>query len=226
MPGAIWLRDRAAGRNTVGSLSRDRIARATVTLLDRDGMVGLSLRRLADTLEVHATTLYWHVSTRDDLLDLALDTVLGELPLPETRSQDWRDDITSYMYGLRTVLLRHPWSGTLASSRPLIGPNALARAEFVHAALADAGFADLDLSAAAAAISNYVIGSAATEASWHRAEETSARRTVNEHLHRHADLYPTLASHPPPVENAWEAHFTRGMTFLLAGLVPRATSDR
>ncbi|WP_182543128.1 TetR/AcrR family transcriptional regulator C-terminal domain-containing protein [Halosaccharopolyspora lacisalsi] len=225
-PGAIWLRTRAPGRNTGSELSRERIADATVTVLDRDGMSGLSLRRLATTLNVHATTLYWHVATRDDLLDLALDAVFGEVVLPETHAHDWTHDITGYMHGLRTALLQHPWSGALASSRPLLGPNALARAEFVHAALASAGFTELDLTAAAAAISNYVIGTVATETSWQHVDETPARQALNEHLHHHAALYPTLATQPPPIDTTWEAHFTRGMTFLLAGLTAQLSRDQ
>ncbi len=226
IPGAIWLRTRAPGRNTNSELSRERIAEATVTVLDRDGMSRLSLRRLADALNVHATTLYWHVTTRDDLLDLALDAVFGEVSLPEAHAQDWTRDITHYMHGLRTVLLRHPWSGALASSRPLLGPNALAQAEFVHAALSHAGFTELDLTAAAAAISNYVIGSVATEASWHHEDESTARQAMNEYLHQHAALYPTLATRAPPVDTAWEAHFSRGMTFLLTGLTAQLPSGR
>ncbi len=226
IPGGIWLRTRAPARHTSSELSRERIASATVAVLDRDSMSGLSLRRLADVLEVHATTLYWHVTTRDDLLDLALDTVFGEVPLPEAHTHDWTRDITGYMHDLRTVLLRHPWAGSLASSRPLLGPNALARAEFVHAALAGAGFIELDLTAAAAAISNYVIGSVCTEASWQHEDEPAARQAMNEYLHQHTALYPTLATKAPPVDTAWEAHFTRGMTFLLTGLTAQLSRDQ
>lgn len=222
IPGAFWLRTRAPGRTT----SSDRIAEETVTVLDRDGVNGLSLRRLAGVLNMHATTLYWHVATRDDLLDLALDAVFGEVSLPEAHAHDWTHDIAHYMHGLRTVLLRHPWSGALASSRPLLGPNALARAEFVHAALASAGFTDLDLTAAAAAISNYVIGSVAAEASWQLEDQIATRQALNDHLHQHGALYPTLAAQPPPAGTTWEAHFTRGMTFLLTGLAAQLSSDR
>lgn len=225
-PGAIWLRTRPPGRATGGELGRERIAAATVELLDRDGMAGLSLRRLASALDVHATTLYWHVATRDDLLDLALDAVFGELVLPAESSADWSEDIAEYMRGLRVALLRHPWSGALASGRPLLGPNALARAEFVHAALANAGFTGLDLSAAAATVSNHVIAAVASETSWQSSEEGPTRRAVRQHLEDHAELYPTLAAQPPPVDAAWEAHFTRGMDFLLTGLAAQLGERR
>ncbi|GAA4867651.1 TetR/AcrR family transcriptional regulator [Saccharopolyspora cebuensis] len=216
VPGAIWLRERAPGRG--GGLTRERIAEATVALLDADGAAGLSLRRLAEALGVHATTLYWHVATRDDLLDLALDAVFGEIPEAGGPGADWTGDITGYMHGLRRALLRHPWSAALAGSRPLTGPNALARAESVHVALTGAGFRGAELSAAAAAISNLVIGSVAVETSWQHEGEAPARRAVDEHLRRHAERYPTLAAHAPTLDDAWDDHFDRAVRFLVDGL--------
>ncbi|MFI9550853.1 TetR/AcrR family transcriptional regulator [Nonomuraea endophytica] len=215
MPGGVWLREPPAPQRSP-SLTRERIVAATVETLDRDGMAGLSMRRLAEALDVHATSLYWYVATRDELFDLALDEVFGEVALPG--HQSWREDVAAFMDGLRAALLRHPWAGPLASSRPLMGPHALARAEFVHAALVAAGFSGLNLSAAAAAVSNYVIGTASVEAAWRQEDQGGSRRALGEHIQRRADLYPALAAHPPGTDDGWDAHFTRGMDFLLAGL--------
>lgn len=63
-------------------LDRDRITGATVRLLDAEGLARFSMRRLAAGLGVTAMSLYWYVDTKHDLLELALDRALGELPLP------------------------------------------------------------------------------------------------------------------------------------------------
>ncbi len=217
VPGAVWFRDADTARPAPG-LTRAGIVTAAVALLDQRGEAGLSLRRLAKTLDVHATSLYWHVATRDDLLDLALDEVFGELDLPHEHTADWADDIATYMHDLRGLLLRHPWATALASSRPLLGPNALARSEFVYTALASAGFIGTDLSAAAAAITNLVIGATAAETAWQHQQQDTARAAVGEHLQTHAERYPTLAAHIPVLDEDWDAHFTRSTTFLLEGL--------
>ncbi|WP_275562828.1 TetR/AcrR family transcriptional regulator C-terminal domain-containing protein [Streptomyces sp. 5-6(2022)] len=81
------------------------------------------MRRLAERLGAHATSLYWHVATKDDVLDLALDAVFAELDLPDKHSASWQDDIEAFMTGLRSVLLRHPWAAALANSRPPWGPT-------------------------------------------------------------------------------------------------------
>jgi AcrR family transcriptional regulator len=229
MPGGIWLRERPPRRGQ-NALTRERIATETVALLDHAGLGGLSLRTLAERLGVHATTLYWHVAARDDLLDLALDAVFAELPLPELcaddRDDDWADDwadgVRAYMHGLRQALLRHPWSGALASSRPLLGPEALARSEYVYSALATAGFTDAELVAAAAAISNLVIGSVGAEAAWRHDREALARQAMHEHLQRSADRYPTLAALDDTSVNSWEDQFARGVDLLIAGLRERS----
>ena len=79
---SIWTRQRTAApaRET---LSRDQIVKATMELLDTEGLSGLSMRKLAARLDSGATSLYWHVQTKDDLLDLVIDEVYGEIDVPE-----------------------------------------------------------------------------------------------------------------------------------------------
>ncbi|MEV0053558.1 TetR/AcrR family transcriptional regulator C-terminal domain-containing protein [Saccharopolyspora shandongensis] len=216
-PGAIWFRERPPARAR-GSLDRNAIAHAAVEVLDETGIAGLSLRALASRLGVHATSLYWHVSTRDDLLDLAVDTVFAGLAEPGEPGDDWADDVAGFMRSLRAALLRHPWSGALAASRPLLGPEALQRSEFVYAGLSCAGFTGAALTAAAAAVSNLVIGSVAAQAAWEGQDEAAARRAVHDHLRANADRYPTLGALADTRTDSWPDQFERAMDALLRGL--------
>ncbi|MFF8813722.1 TetR/AcrR family transcriptional regulator [Streptomyces pactum] len=96
---SVWLSDRPAarrrpdpeqgtgtghGRDQAAGLDRDRIVAVTVRLLDDEGLAKFSMRRLAAELGVTAMSVYWYVDTKDDLLELALDQVHGEVVLPET----------------------------------------------------------------------------------------------------------------------------------------------
>lgn len=219
-PGAIWFRERPPTR-VRGSLDRDGIARAAVALLDDGGPAALTLRALAQRLGVHVTSLYWHVSTRDDLLDLAVDTVFGELAEPGEPAEpagDWTVAVTEFMADLRNALLRHPWSAALSASRPLLGPQALHRSEAVYTALARAGFTGAALTAAAAAVSNLVIGSVTTQTSLQAAGEEAARQAMHDHLRAHADRYPTLAALPDTTVHTWNDQFRRAADALLRGL--------
>jgi AcrR family transcriptional regulator len=211
---SVWLRPE--GRRREGPpLSREKIVAAAVELLDEEGAARLTMRRLAERLGTGSTTLYWHVKTKDDVLDLALDVIFGEVGIPGGGA--WRDDVTALVVGWRAALLRHPWSAGLLG-RPMMGPNVLARSEFLHASLAASGLADGELAAAAYSVANYVIGSALMRAAWLTTDEQRARRDAEEHLRARADLYPTLAAHGPLVGADWDLAFTRGLGYLLDGI--------
>ena len=188
-----------------------------MALLDQEGADRLTMRRLAERLGTGSTTLYWHVKTKDDVLDLALDAIFGEVEIPRTDGGDWREDVTALIRGWRAALLDHPWSASLLG-RPLMGPNVLARSEFLHATLVAAGFTDPHLTAAAYGLSNYVIGSALMQATWQNGDEEQARRAAQDHLRAHRDRYPTLAAHGPLIGNDWDTTFTLGLTYLLDGM--------
>ncbi|GCB45314.1 tetR family transcriptional regulator [Streptomyces sp. NL15-2K] len=221
----MWLRPSRAQRETP-PLSRDRIVAEAVALLDEEGVGRLTMRRLAERLGTGSTTLYWHVKTKDDVLDLALDQIFDEVEIPHGGpSRHWREDITTLITRWRSALLGHPWSTTLLG-RPLMGPNVLARSEFLHAALVTAGFTEPHLTAAAYGLSNYVIGSALMQGTWQAGDEEPARRAAQEHLQAQRDRYPTLAAHGPLIGNDWDTTFTLGLDYLLDGIQARATAPR
>ena len=76
MTDSIWARRRTAppARET---LSTAQIVRTAIHLLDTEGVAGLSMRKLGARLDAGATSLYWHVQTKDDLLELVIDAVFG-----------------------------------------------------------------------------------------------------------------------------------------------------
>lgn len=224
---SVWLRPRRAVPRRTAPLSRERIVTAAVALLDHDGAGRLTMRRLAERLEAGPTTLYWHVDTKDDVLDLAVDAVFGEVALPALpTSGSWRESLSTFLHQWRSVLLDHPWSAPLLGTRPLLGPNALARSEFLHTTLLTAGIPQEQVTAAAHGLSNYVIGSATTRAAWHsQGDETATRRAAHEHLHAHRDSYPVQAEHRTMTDQDWDTSFTRGLTYLLDGLETHIQHD-
>ncbi|WP_232021144.1 MULTISPECIES: TetR/AcrR family transcriptional regulator C-terminal domain-containing protein [Pseudonocardia] len=93
--------------------------------------------------------------------------------------------------------------------------------EFVYAALAGAGFTGAELTAAAAAVSNLVIGSVAAEASWQHDGETAARHAVHEHLQANAHAFPAMAE-LSATSSDWTEQFTHSVEILLTGLTAMA----
>ncbi|MFC7330888.1 TetR/AcrR family transcriptional regulator [Marinactinospora rubrisoli] len=215
--GRVWLED-APATPRAPALTRDRITAAVVDVLDAEGLGGLSMRTVARRLDVHATSLYWHVAGREDLLDLALDAAFGEIEHTGTPGAEPLARIAGYMDGLRAALLRHPWAAVLAGTRPLLGPNALAHAEAVHAALVAAGFSGLRLTAAAALVTDQVCAAVATQTAAELHGDEATRDALAARVQADAGRYPTLAAHPPLLQADWDAHFAQRRDLVLKGL--------
>jgi len=111
-------------------------------LLDRDGLDALSMRRIADELGTGAASLYWHVGSKDALLDLVLDEVIGELPVPDPEPERWADQLKEIGHGMRAVILRHRDIVRLSVGRIPMGPNALEWSERVLAIVRSGGVPD------------------------------------------------------------------------------------
>ncbi|WP_089154098.1 TetR/AcrR family transcriptional regulator [Micromonospora sp. NBS 11-29] len=186
----VWLRAEPSRVRRRTPLTLDRIVDAAVTLLDRRGVEGLTMRGLAQHLDVTATALYWHVRTKDDVLDLAFDRIFGEVPIPRV-SDDGPADVRVLARAWRAAMLAHSWAPGLVG-RPMLGPNVLARTEFLQAALARAGCHGRQLAVVTRVLANYVIGASLTEATWRRSADPEARAAARDHVAGHPDAYPTL----------------------------------
>ncbi len=201
------------------SLSRQRIVAAAVELLDAKGIEELTMRRLADRLGSGVMSLYWHVDNKDDVFDLALDSVLEYRGAPQmVQSQDWRGEVAHMLEDWRASMLRHPWSASLLPRRAL-GPNILSRLELLSRTLSRAGVADADLNAAIWSLWNYVMGATITRASFGLSDED--RAAAQQRVARLGEHYPTIERSRLLLDDDWDGAFRKGLDFLLDGLAPR-----
>ncbi len=200
-------------------LSLERIVATAVELLDGQGLDGLTMRRLADRLGAGVMSLYWHVDSKEDVLDLALDSALDYRGPPRTGGpRDWRDDVVRMLEDWRAGMLRHPWSALLLPRRAL-GPNMLGRLELLSRTLSDAGVADAERNVAIWSLWNYVIGATVTRAGFGVSDEERAE--AQQRLADQGERYPTIARSRLLLDNDWDGAFRQGLDILLDGLAPR-----
>jgi AcrR family transcriptional regulator len=126
---------------------RDPITRAAIVgkaleLLDRDGLDALSMRRVAEELGTGAASLYWHVGSKDGLLDLVLDEIIGEQDVPDPEPERWAEQLKEVAHDLRRTILRHRDVVRLSIGRIPMGPNALRFSERMLAVLREGGVPD------------------------------------------------------------------------------------
>ena len=144
-------------------LTLDRIVTTAIDLVDREGLDALSMRRLGAELNAGATTLYWHVKNKDELYDLALDQVLGEIPAPDL-ALPWRDQLRQLAVDTRRVLISHRNLIMVIATRPTTGPNAIASIDRLFGVVRRAGFEGRAIVLAALTLLNYTSGYAVLEA--------------------------------------------------------------
>ncbi|MFE7532254.1 TetR/AcrR family transcriptional regulator [Kitasatospora sp. NPDC057542] len=158
---SLWERlDRPAPAPRT-TLTPHRIAEAAVAIADAEGLDAVTMRRLAGELGVAPMAAYRYVSGKDELIELMVDHVYGQLPL-DAPSEGWRDTMRGLAVHLRAMHLAHPW--TVRAATPFsLSPNQLAVPERAFAALAEHGL-DADTTMAVfRTVTGYVHGSVAAE---------------------------------------------------------------
>jgi len=212
-------------------LTLERIVSTAIELVDREGLDALSMRRLGAELNAGATTLYWHVKNKDELLDLALDQLFAELEPPDPRLP-WRDQLRELAGRTRRLLLRHRNLIMVIASRPTTGPNAVAAIDLLFGVVRRAGFPDDEVVPASLSLLNYTSGYAVLEAASMSqfgagADEATVRKALQESIEQTMAFILTLPAERFPnvqlvgrrlVEMDDDARFAYGLERMLDGL--------
>jgi AcrR family transcriptional regulator len=118
-----------------------RIVAGALELIDREGLGALSMRNLAKELQTGTTTLYRHVTGKDEVLVLVADAVLGDTQLSRPlEGLDWREVLEELARALRAVLVAHPNVAALLATAVPVGPNSLRARELTLSILREHGF--------------------------------------------------------------------------------------
>jgi AcrR family transcriptional regulator len=140
-------------------LTRDAILDAALGILDREGMAGLSMRRLGTALGVEAMSLYNHVPSKDALLDGIHERILLSLD-PLTHARTWQAFARHQAHALHRALLAHPNAIPLFATRPAATSAAIERLDRYLEVLLRAGFKPLDALSIVQLLSQLVVGHA------------------------------------------------------------------
>ncbi|MGV9610972.1 TetR/AcrR family transcriptional regulator [Nocardia xishanensis] len=165
----IWMRPEElerTGRGRRPGYNRAQITQAAVAVADEEGLDAVTMRRIAAGLGTGAMSLYRYVAGRDDLIDLMIDAVVGEIALPAQPSGNWREDLTLVAEQTRAVGLRHPWQIALANRRPTLGPNSLRVQEFAMSALDGFGLDIDEIASLIGMLSDYAHSAVHREIGW------------------------------------------------------------
>ncbi|OCT11873.1 TetR family transcriptional regulator [Paenibacillus pectinilyticus] len=136
-------------------LDRERIIQAVLTLLQDEGLGSITMRKIADALDVKAASLYYHVKDKEQLQHLLAEQISSDIGLPD-ESLAWQDQLREWALQFRLVLHRYREATSIMSATMAGSPNRLAHIEFLYRLFAQSGFSDPHIPWFASMIKNYI----------------------------------------------------------------------
>jgi len=202
-------------------LTAERVLAGALALADEIGIDDLTIRRLADALDVKPMTIYHHVANKEAIIDGMVDLVFAEIELPDP-GLDWRTAIRHRCASARGVLAGHRWAAPYMESRTNPGPATLTHHDAVLGCLRRA--LSIEMTAHAYALLDaYVYGFALQEATLPATGGEEMAELAGAMAEQFpADCYPHLAEftaeHVLQPGYDFTSEFDFGLDLLLDGL--------
>lgn len=148
-------------------LSATLIVQTGLDILQKEGLDAVSMRRVAQALGTGPASLYAHVATKDELLELMLDQVLEDVPLPNPDPKTWRTQVKDLLRAQVRAMQAHPGIARVAWQIQVpVGPNALRHGEALLSLLRAGGLTTKQAAYAGDALSLYTKAFAVEASVW------------------------------------------------------------
>jgi AcrR family transcriptional regulator len=154
------------GRPRAGQerLTRDGILEVALQLVDEEGMVALSMRRLAAELAVDPMSIYHHVSGKQAVISGLVDKVFAEMRLPPSEEAAWQERVRGWAVAYMDLAHSHPnLVLRIVSDGAAVSDAMLRISEPLYAALEEAGLPPRRIAVAADTVVDFVHGHALAE---------------------------------------------------------------
>jgi AcrR family transcriptional regulator len=201
-------------------LSKERVLRAGLRLVDEHGLEALSMRKLANKLGVEAMSLYNHVENKDDLVGGILGLVESEIEAPRVDG-DWKAEVRRSVVSAHEAFSRHPWAAQIWMSSPQGADRGTQRAEAMLRSLREAGFSEGLTYHAFHVLNAYSLGYTLQESSFgfdlEQIEQLAARFLRDFPTDEYPYLAEHIRQHTEPGEHR-HGNFEFGLDLLLDGL--------
>jgi AcrR family transcriptional regulator len=215
------------------ALTLDAIVAATIQALDEAGVAGLTMRRVADVLGTGAASLYAHVSGRDELLELAFDELVGQVPLPEPDPDRWREQLRQILLDLYGTLIAHSDAALAGMGRVPTSPRALDATERMTQLMSLGGLTERVIAFGIDQLALFVCATAFEDGILERSGMSpgeEARYWADLHMFLNnlpSDRYPAMARiRPHMIGHGDRERFEFGLDAMLAGLEALSDAER
>ncbi|RDH80525.1 TetR/AcrR family transcriptional regulator [Mycolicibacterium moriokaense] len=147
------------GRPPVPLLSTERIAAAALDLVNTTG--GFTIPELARRLKVSPSSLYNHVSGREQIVELLRESAMSDVVLPaDDANRPWTETVAIIMRSYRRSYARFPRLIPLLTTHAVNSSHAFTMYNALATTLNRAGFSDADTLRVITLMDCFVLGSA------------------------------------------------------------------
>ncbi|GAA3359298.1 TetR/AcrR family transcriptional regulator [Saccharopolyspora gregorii] len=160
-------------RSRKPGLGADEIVRAGIELADAEGLAALSMRGVAERLGAGTMSLYTYVPSKEDLIDVMLDTVYGETEPAGPELTGWRAKLEHVARQNWELHRKHPWTLEIGTARPVLGPKETAKYERELRTVDGIGLTEVEMDS----VLSLVLGHARTAARGAAEAADAERRT-------------------------------------------------
>ena len=187
-----------------------------MALVDREGLDGLSTRRLGDELGCEAMSIYHHFPNKAHLMDALIDLMLAEASVPAPDQGDWLERLRKAAHGFRAMALKHPKFFPFFAVHRLNTRTGVTFINGVIGILREAGFSDGDAARYFREIGYYLTGAALDETAGYAKGPSAAEPVSNAMIAK--DFRHLAAAAPYFQPELFQATFETGLEMLLEGI--------
>jgi AcrR family transcriptional regulator len=214
--------DGDSARSARSGLSTQAIVDTAIALADVDGLDAVSIRRVAAVLGVRPMSLYTHIVSKDELLALMANELIGTMIVEDSVPEDWREALTVLARRSFVMFASHPWLVALFTRRPRPGPNAALYAKQMAHAVESLRLPPEEMWTMLGIVNDYVRGNALRVAS-----TGSARDLVDALSEEQRAALPEVAVLPKVEETRLaDESFEIGLQVVLDGVELRFVTGR
>lgn len=169
----LWGRGEAPTRGPKPALSVAEIVAAGIAIADEDGLAAVSMRKVGERLGKSAMSLYTYVPGKAELLDLMLDTVLGELPTTYDLAAGWRPALERSARDGWDFYQRHAWVLQVSGTRAALGPHEFDTYETQLRLVDGLGLSGVEMTRVVGVVASFVRGAAKAVSDARAAEQAT-----------------------------------------------------
>ncbi|MHB1327554.1 MAG: TetR/AcrR family transcriptional regulator [Gemmatimonadales bacterium] len=165
----LWEDRSPATRGPKAAFAPEDVVRAAMDIADKDGLSAVTMQAVSARLGFTTMAVYRYFPNKEALYDAIVDAAMGLPPAPGSPRGTWREEVSRWAHGKRTMLCSRPWLAELPFVAAPHGPNWLTWLEALAGAFTGTGLSPADLGQMISVVDGYTRGASDTSISLARA---------------------------------------------------------